>query len=195
MLITFNWQKTVFVRTRTLNKLSAVWGFSITLSYTHAHTHTGTNSYQLWPVISINWTIKTNKEQKIMFILSLLFSSLNHVLPFYLPYFLSLSLLMTFIFFLFSPLPLSLLSFLLPLLPSVLIFPPALFSTSTFLFSLKCWSSARRPLSSTAAWRQWLYVRMRSTTYCGLRWSRRTGTCGGSPTILNIGSGAGRQHR
>lgn len=192
MLITFNWQKTVFVRTRTLDKLSAVWGF---LLLCLTHTHTGTNSYQLWPVISINWTIKTNKEQKIMFILSLLFSSLNHVLPF-LPSLLSFFISPNHIyFFLFSPLPLSLLSFLLPLLPSVLIFPPALFSTSTFLFSLKCWSSARRPLSSTAAWRQWLYVRMRSTTYCGLRWSRRTGTCGGSPTILNIGSGAGRQHR
>lgn len=38
-----------------------------------------------------------------MFILSLLFSSLNHVLPFYLPYFLSLSLLITFIFSVLPP--------------------------------------------------------------------------------------------
>lgn len=59
----------------------------------------------------------------------------------------------------------------------------------------QCSSWARKPSSSTAAWRRWRSGRTRSTTSCGRRSSRPTGTCGGSPTIPSTGSGAGRRRR
>lgn len=60
---------------------------------------------------------------------------------------------------------------------------------------LQHWSWVQRPSALTAAWRPSPHGRMRSTSYCGRRSSRRTCTCGGSPTTPSTGTGAGRLSR
>lgn len=139
--------------------------------------------------------IKTSTEQKIIFISSLFFSSINYLITLFLPLCSITSLIHSTIFWLFLLVPFASFS------SSNVTFTP--FSStswpflyiSPFFLCLKCWSSAQRPSSSTAAWRRWLFGRMRSTTSCGRRSSRPTGTCGGSPMTPSTDSGAGKQYR